>query len=262
MRILLTNDDGILAPGLAALHAAVADMGDVHVVAPATVQSAAGHGITVVDPLVVERVHVDGRFRGQSVDGRPADCVKLAMRKLIDGPVDLVLSGINHGANVGINVLYSGTVAAAAEGAILGARAVAFSLEVGAEWDFAQAAGYCRAVLEALLADDLPPGKLVNVNVPRLDHGRPRGVRVARQAVSGVWETYRCFDDARGRACYQLTDDFGFTDPEHNSDVACLADRYVTVTPLHVDLTDTNRMEGLESLTFSLDAPTATDGGA
>jgi len=158
MRILVTNDDGILAPGLAALHAAVADMGEVQIVAPASPQSAAGHGITVTGPLATERVHVSNRFWGVCVAGRPADCVKLAMHELMDAPAELVLSGINPGANVGVNVLYSGTVAAAAEGAMLGARAVAFSMATGGELDFDRAVGYCRALLDVLLAGGLAGG--------------------------------------------------------------------------------------------------------
>jgi 5'-nucleotidase len=130
MRILLSNDDGILAPGLAALHAAVRDLGEATVVAPSSPQSAAGHSITLKTPLVVHRVQVgDGEasFWGSSVDGRPADCVRLAVRKLLGRWPDVVLSGINAGANVGVNVFYSGTVAAAAEAAMLGIPAVALS---------------------------------------------------------------------------------------------------------------------------------------
>jgi len=253
MRILLTNDDGILAPGLVALHKAVEDMGEVHVVAPATPQSATGHGITVHDELVVEPVEVDGAFWGHSVEGRPADCVKLARRELMGEPMDLVLSGINAGANVGINVLYSGTVAAAAEGAILRAKAVAFSLEIGdIEPDFDQAAAYCRSVLDTLLAGDLAAGQLVSVNLPCQDHGPPTGVRVDRQSVSTVWEKYRTYTDAKGRTCYQLTDEYGFADPIDNTDVEALRERHISVTPLHVDLTDSDRMPILRGLRFSI----------
>ncbi len=250
MRILLVNDDGILAPGLAALHAAMADMGDVQVVAPALPQSAAGHGITLSGPLATERVHVAKRFWGISVAGRPADCVKLAMHELMDAPADLVLSGINPGANVGINVLYSGTVAAAAEGAMLGARAVAFSVATGEELDFDRAGQYCRAVLEVLLADGLAAGELVNVNVPRLGGDRPRGVRVARQSVASIKEQYDSHTDGQGRLSYTLTDVFGFHDPPADSDVVALHEGYITVTPLHVDLTDTSRMASLEALSW------------
>jgi len=254
MRILLTNDDGILAPGLVALRNVVEDLGEVHVVAPATPQSAAGHGITVHDELIVEPVEVDGALWGYSVEGRPADCVKLARRELMGEPMDLVLSGINPGANVGINVLYSGTVAAAAEGAILRAKAVAFSLELAeAEPDFDQAARYCRSVLDTLLAGGLTAGQLVSVNLPCQDHGPPVGVRVDRQSVSGVWERYDTSTDAQGRSCYRLTDEFGFSDAVENTDVEALRDQYISVTPLHVDLTDSDRIPAMRDLRFTID---------
>lgn len=250
MRILVTNDDGILAPGLAALHAIVADLGEVTVVAPSSPQSATGHGITLEGPLVTERVHVQKRFWGVSVAGRPADCVKLAMHEFIDAPVDLVVSGINPGLNVGVNVLYSGTVAAAAEGAIMGAAAVAFSMARSEEMDFELAGRYCRKILDVLLAGDLKPGHLVNVNLPRLDGRPPRGVIVARQAVAGIHESYDSRTDADGRKSFYLTDEYGFKDPHPESDVVAVHEGYITVTPLHVDLTDTSRMTSLTGLNW------------
>ena len=250
MRILLTNDDGILAPGLAALYEAVADLGPVDVVAPASPQSASGHSITVRGTLVTERVHVAKLFWGVSVDGRPADCVKLGVRELTQAPPDLVLSGINPGANVGINVLYSGTVAAAAEGAMLGARAVAFSLETAAEVDFQRAARYCRAVLDTLLAGDLAPGHLVNVNQPSLDRGVPKGVKIARQSIAAVEENYACQPGPDGRHAYWLTDKYSFRDPLADTDVIALRNGYISVTPLQVDLTDSARMADLERLAW------------
>ena len=255
MRILVTNDDGILAPGLAALYAAVADLGEVTVVAPSSPQSATGHGITLEGPIVTERVHVRSAhsqedFWGVSVAGRPADCVKLAMHELADGPVDLVLAGINPGSNVGVNVLYSGTVAAAAEGAMMGARAVAFSMATSEEMDFDRAARICRRVLDVLLAGGLEPGHLINVNLPRLAGDWPRGVCVAPQSVSGIDEQYDCRTDAEGRKRFWLTDEYGFKDPHPDSDVTAIHNGYITVTPLHVDLTDTSRMTPLSGVNW------------
>ncbi|MFW6146585.1 MAG: 5'/3'-nucleotidase SurE [Planctomycetota bacterium] len=251
MRLLLTNDDGIRAPGLRALHRAVADLGEIHVVAPWSPQSAAGHSITLHDRMTAERVAVEGIGWGIRVDGRPADCVKLAFRELVGEPIDLVLSGINHGANVGINVLYSGTVAAAAEGAILGARAVAFSQAFGhATVDYAAAARRCRAVLDVLLAGDLAPGRLVAVNLPIQDDGPPAGVRVDRQAVGRIRESYAVQAGEAGRTWYQLTDDYAFEAPAPDTDVGALHDRCISITPLHVDLTDTRRLASLRALPF------------
>ncbi len=251
MRILLTNDDGILAPGLRALHEVVADLGEIHVVAPWSPQSAAGHSITLHDRMTTERVAVAGAPWGIRVDGRPADCVKLAFRELVGEPIDLVLSGINHGANVGINVLYSGTVAAAAEGAILGARAVAFSQAFGhAPVDYAASARRCRAVLDVLLAGNLAPGHLVAVNLPIQDDGPPLGVRVDRQAVGRIRESYAVQAGEAGRTWYQLTDEYVFEAPSPDTDVGALHDRCISVTPLHVDLTDTRRLGPLRALPF------------
>ncbi|NLF32601.1 MAG: 5'/3'-nucleotidase SurE [Planctomycetes bacterium] len=251
MRILLTNDDGILAPGLRALHRAAADLGEIHVVAPWSPQSAAGHSITLHDRMTAERIEVDGAPWGIRVDGRPADCVKLAFKELVGEPIDLVLSGINHGANVGINVLYSGTVAAAAEGAILGARAVAFSQALGrTAVDYEASARRCRAVLDVLLAGDLGPGHLVAVNLPIQDDGPPVGVRVDRQAVGRIRESYAVQAGEKGRTWYQLTDGYEYNAPSPDTDVGALHDRYISVTPLHVDLTDTRRLEALRALPF------------
>lgn len=248
MKILLSNDDGILAPGLAALYAAVADLGQVTVVAPDSPQSAAGHAITLRHPLVVQEVHVGGAegFVGMSVDGRPADCVRLAVRNLLPQRPDLVLAGINAGSNLGINVFYSGTVAAAAEAAMFGLPAVAFSAEItGGEIDFRRIAGICRCVLDQLLAAGLAGGELVSVNVPALGPAGPAGVRVSAQSTAGLEDVYVGDVDARGREIYRLGDEYGFAPHDEDTDVKALAKGYVTVTPLKVDMTDHPRMERL-----------------
>jgi 5'-nucleotidase len=248
MRILLSNDDGILAPGLAALYAAVADMGEVCVVAPDSPQSATGHSITLRHPLAVQKVQVDApmRFTGISVDGRPADCVRLAVRKLLKDPPDLVLSGINAGTNVGVNVFYSGTVAAAAEAAMCGIPAVAFSAcMTGGEVDFARIARLCRWVLQQLLEKGLEPGDLINVNIPCLGPGRPVGVRVVPQSTAELEDVYHRFVDEDGREAYRLGDEFSFVRGQDNADVPSLAEGYVTITPLHVDMTDRARLKSL-----------------
>lgn len=249
MRILLSNDDGILAPGLAALYAAVADMGEVSVVAPDSPQSAAGHAITLHHPLSVRPVRVDApvEFSGVSVDGRPADCVRLAVRKLLPQPPDLVLSGINAGSNVGVNVFYSGTVAAAAEAAMCGIPAVAFSAKLGDEVDFARVAGYCRKVLERIIADGPAKGDLTNVNIPDLSAGPPRGVRVVPQSTAGLDDEYHRHLDEAGRESYRLAADYGFLPSHGISDVVCLAERFITVTPLKVDMTDHSRLDRMAS---------------
>ena len=225
------------------------DLGEVVVVAPSNPQSAAGHAITLRSPLTVQQVGLGaGReaFTALSVDGRPADCVRLAVRKLLPAPVDLVLAGINAGANVGINIFYSGTVAAAAEAAMLRLPAVAFSADVGAqEVDFDRTAGLCRWVLDRLLACGLHPGQLVNVNIPLLGPDRPRGVRVVPQSTAGVEDSYHRQEHPQGLESYRLGDSFNFAPAEGPTDVACLEEGYVTITPLKVDLTDPPRLDEL-----------------
>ena len=200
MHILLTNDDGILAPGLAAMHRQLTALGEVSVAAPDTVQSAAAHAITIDAPLTAARLHVHHEFYGWSIAGRPADCVKLAVAKLIQPRPDLVVSGINDGANVSINVLYSGTVAAAAEGAMLGIPSIAVSLERGPELDFAWAARIARGLIERAAARPLQPGQLLNINIPDLSRGRPKGVKVVGQSIRKMDEIYERRDGPGGSA--------------------------------------------------------------
>jgi len=152
MRILLTNDDGIFAPGLAAMYRRLSDLGQVTVVAPIDCRSGTSHSITFNQPLVCNKVTIDGLFSGYGVHGSPADCVKLAAMQLHEGPIDLLVSGINHGANVGINVYYSGTVAAAIEAAFMRIPAVAVSLAAGQNMDFDAAADHAMRIIRAMRA--------------------------------------------------------------------------------------------------------------
>jgi len=245
VRILLTNDDGILAPGLSALRSAVADLGPVTVVAPDSPQSATGRSITLHGPILCERVHVDGQFWGFGISGRPADCVKLAFRELMDAPPQLVLAGINPGANCGVNVFYSGTVAAAAEGAMLGIPSVAFSLAGGEKLDFHRAARLARWVLDRLWSAGLGPGHLINVNVPALGDRTPRGIKVIGQSTAAITESYRRQADGGGRTLYRLNEHYEHGPHETETDVTALADGFITVTPLQADLTDRVRLADL-----------------
>src|SRR6059036_127984 len=175
MRILLTNDDGVYAPGLRALRKELQKLGDVTVVAPAGEQSAVGHSITLLTPLLIQEVvDENNQPMGWAVEGRPADCVKLALLELLnDKPPDLVVSGMNAGSNAGINVLYSGTVAAAIEGAFYRQTSIAVSLEYTKPkpLDYPRAAGYAREVIEQILAKQPPKGALYNINIPSLEKG-------------------------------------------------------------------------------------------
>jgi len=237
MHILLTNDDGISAPGLAAMYRELVSLGDVSVVAPDTSQSASAHAITINAPLMVQEVHVHNEFHGQAVAGRPVDCVKLALKELVTGPVDLVISGINDGANVGINVLYSGTVAAAAEGALMGLPSVAVSLERGEELDFQRAARIARGLIERMIEIGIRPGMLLNVNIPNFGRGAPRGVRVVSQSIQTMDDHYACHEGPDGGRQYWLQGKYGPVNESETTDLRALMDRYIALTPLQFDLT-------------------------
>ncbi len=240
MRILLTNDDGVYAPGLRALRKELQKLGEVAVVAPVGEQSAVGHSITLLTPLVVQEV-LDEQQRpmGWAVEGRPADCVKLAILELLPERPDLVVSGLNAGSNAGINVLYSGTVAAAAEGAFFQIPSIAVSLEYTKPkpLDFPQAAAMARRVIEQIMHHKPAPGALFNVNIPSLEKGPVEGVRVVPQNLAPHCESYDRRIDPRGRVYFWNNPDYGCPEPHPDTDVSALADRFITVTPLQCNLT-------------------------
>jgi 5'-nucleotidase len=239
MRILLTNDDGILAPGLRALRKELLKLGEVVVVAPAAEQSAVGHSITLLMPLLVQDVmDENGQFMGWAVEGRPADCVKLALGELLPEPPDLIVSGLNAGSNAGINVLYSGTVAAAVEGAFFQRTSIACSLEYSKpKLDFTRGAELARQVIEQILAQKPPTGTLFNVNIPSPDKGPVKGIRTTPQNVVPYVETFDRRRDPRGRVYFWSNPDFHCPDPHPDTDVTLLAEGYITVTPLQFNLT-------------------------
>ncbi len=244
MRILLTNDDGILAPGLAALYKQLTELGDVTVVAPTDSQSGASHSVTFFEPLGCTKVEIPGLFVGFGVHGSPADCVKLAAMQLHDEPIDLVVAGINNGANVGINVYYSGTVAAAMEAAFLGIPSVALSLAAEREMDFDKAAEHCLGVLKQLIP--LQEGDVINVNIPRLSRGAPKGLAVVPQATGGFHEYYIPQKSGDSETVFQLAG--GDYRPEENpTDTTTLSEQYITVTPLRADMTDHEKTRALKS---------------
>lgn len=240
MRILLTNDDGVYAPGLRALRKELLKLGSVTVVAPAAEQSAVGHSITLLTPLLVQEVvDDDEKPIGWAVEGRPADCVKLALTELLPEPPDLVVSGLNAGSNAGINVLYSGTVAAAIEAAFYQHTSIAVSLEYTRPkpLDFPRAADLARRVIEQIMAKRPAVGSLFNVNIPSFDKGPVRGVRVVPQNVAPYLETFDRRVDPRGRVYFWTNPGLCCPEPHPDTDVTALAEGYVTVTPLQFNLT-------------------------
>ncbi|HEX8298171.1 MAG TPA: 5'/3'-nucleotidase SurE [Rubricoccaceae bacterium] len=238
--ILLANDDGIDAEGLAALARALDGLGTLAVVAPFEEQSAVGHAITVRQPM---RVHAwtfagaAGPVWARAVTGTPADCVKIAVQKLLPRRPDLVVSGINHGPNTAVNVMYSGTVSAATEATILGVPGIAVSHGDWRPADFEAAGLAARTLAERVLTDGLPPGVLLNVNVPGGAPEAIRGMRTTRQAASRWEETFDERLDPFERPYYWLGGRFVDLDDGIGTDTAAVSDGYVSVTPLHIDLT-------------------------
>jgi 5'-nucleotidase len=245
MNILLTNDDGIFAPGLAAIYRELVGIGNVTVVAPSDSQSGASHSITFSQPLVCNKVDINGQFTGFSVEGSPADCVKLAVMQLHDGPIDLLVAGINNGANAGINVYYSGTVAAAMEGAFLKIPAVAMSLYRQEHMDYEQAAKHCIEVLKKLMP--VKKGNVININIPELSKGRPKGVRVVPQSSKGFDEYYLRQTNEQGQTVFQLAGGAHLFD-ENPTDTTSLAEGFITVTALIPDMTDYSKTNELQEI--------------
>ncbi len=243
MNILLTNDDGIYAPGLAALQSALGRIGTVHLAAPATEQSGVGHSITFLEPLVCKQIFDKDTFRGYAVEGSPADCVKLGISVLFNTPIDLVVSGINGGLNAGINVLYSGTVAAAIEGAFFRINSVAVSLEYDPHADFETAARLAVELIQQVLKQQARAPQLFNINIPtaavRLARagGQPR-VLCVPMGVERYGESYIRRQDPKGRDYYWATNDPPPKRTAHPTDLTVLSDGNISITPLNFDMTD------------------------
>jgi 5'-nucleotidase len=249
--VLVTNDDGYHAPGLEALVARLSGRARITIVAPAGEASAVAHAITFTQPLVVHEISHGDLAVGYAVDGTPADCIKIALVELLSGErPDLVMSGINNGANVGVNVLYSGTVAAALEAAIFGIPAIAVSVVRSKSPRYAEAADVAVRIAEALEAEGELTGAL-NVNVPDLAADAIAGVRVARQRLSVAAERFHRRRDPRGRTYFWMDEPTGAPADDPASDAAALAAGYVTVTPVGYDLTDSARFRELEGFDWA-----------
>ena len=250
MQILLTNDDGIYAPGLTALERELRAIGDVNVVAPATEQSGVGHSITFLTPLTAKEIFDGDRRRGWAVDGSPADSVKIGIFEFCSKRPDLVVSGINGGLNAGINVLYSGTVAAAIEGAFFGITSVAVSLEFDEHAQYDKAARLARRIIEGILAQKGPEPQLFNLNIPTAALSKFIGLKTVPMGVYRYGERYEKRIDPRGRSYFWALNDPPPPAGEHESDVSALEKGFVTLTPLHYDLTKRPVLMDMESWKF------------
>lgn len=236
--ILITNDDGISAPGISPLVEAMLALGNVIVVAPDKPQSGMGHAITINEPLRLHQIDFFSEVEAYACSGTPVDCVKIAQDKILHQKPDLCVSGINHGSNSSINIIYSGTMSAALEAAIEGIPAIGFSLldnDHGA--DFSAAKNYAYTIAKQVLDFGLPGGVLLNVNIPALPFDQIAGVRICRQAVAKWEEEYDERKDPIGKKYYWLTGKFVNYDKGDDTDEWALANNYVSVVPVQFDLT-------------------------
>jgi 5'-nucleotidase len=239
LRILVSNDDGIGAPGIQALALALADCHEVYVVAPDRERSATGHALTLHRPLRAEHYELGDKIRAAwAVSGTPSDCIKLALGTLLEAPPDLVVSGINRGPNLGTDVLYSGTVSAALEAVINGVPAVAFSLTDFVDAGYEPCAAFARELVAQLPIENLPEQCLLNVNFPFLEAGGAyHGVRVTRLGRRKYRDRFEHRTDLRGRTFYWLAGEAEEQGEHPASDVVAIQEGYVTITPIQYDMT-------------------------
>ncbi len=239
--ILVTNDDGITAPGLRALVRFMKEIGDVIVVAPDSPQSGMGHAITIDSTLFVKKMAPDlihGAQQEYSCSGTPADCVKLALQELLDRKPDICVSGINHGSNSSINVIYSGTMSAAIEAGIEGVPAIGFSLcDYSWHADFDQAGESIKKIVKEAIANGMSQGVVLNVNIPKLSEREIKGIKVCRQARANWKEKFDKRTNPMGKDYYWLTGEFELLDKGEDTDEWALANGYISIVPTQFDLT-------------------------
>lgn len=247
MRILLSNDDGIFAEGLKALKNTLSPLGEIYIVAPDRERSATGHGITMHAPLRPKQISMDNIKAAWAVDGTPADCVKLGIEALLPGPPDILVSGINWGPNLGTDVLYSGTVSAAIEGLINGIPSVAISLATHNEPDFSQATEFIRKIVLKIMKHGLPEDCLCNINIPE---GMPKGVKVTSLGRRKYENVFHKRSDPRGQPYYWMGGEPRDEIPQNQcdgfiTDIEAIKKGYISVTPIHFDLTDYKSLKKL-----------------
>lgn len=249
--ILITNDDSIYAPGIKALTEAVVDLGRVVVVAPDKPQSGMGHAITIGSPLRLQKIHFIDGVEAYTCNGTPVDCVKLAVDKVLHRKPDICLSGINHGANHSINVLYSGTMSAAMEAAIENIPSVGFSLlDFSMEANFDAAKTYVRKITNQVLTQKNIKHLLLNVNIPAVPESLIKGIKICRQAYAKYEEDFIERKDPHGKLYYWLTGEFVNFDKGKDTDVWALKHNYVSIVPVQFDLTNYALKEKIESWQF------------
>lgn len=252
--ILVTNDDGITAPGLRALIHYMKEIGEVMVVAPDSPQSGMGHAITLDNTLFSAKIKVNeenGAPEEYSCSGTPADCVKLALQVLLPRKPDICVSGINHGSNSSINVIYSGTMSAAIEAGIEGVPAIGFSLcDYSWEADFEPAGEAIKSIVQEALSNGMPKGVVLNVNIPKLDKKKLKGIKVCRQARANWKEKFDKRTNPMGKDYYWLTGEFELLDQGEDTDEWALSQGYISVVPTQFDLTAHHAIQHINNWSF------------
>ena len=250
--ILVTNDDGISAPGIRTLISAMNEIGDVIVVAPDSPQSAMGHAITINSTLHCNEIKIDdGPQKEYSCSGTPADCVKLGINEILDRKPDICVSGVNHGSNSSINVIYSGTMSAAVEASIEGIPAIGFSL-LDYSWnaDFNSIKQYLIGITKKSLEEGIPKGNALNINFPKLKEKEIKGIKICRQANAYWVEKFDKRSNPQGKEYYWLTGEFINEDKGEDSDEWALENGYISIVPVKFDMTDHKNIELLKNWKF------------
>ena len=236
--ILVTNDDGVTATGIRALVEMAKEFGEVYVVAPDSPQSGMGHAVTLNSTLFCDEIEVDEEVKEYACSGTPVDCVKLAVSQILPRKPDLCISGINHGSNSSVNVIYSGTMSAAVEAGIEGIPAIGFSLcDFAYNADFKAGEKFIKRVIAEVLKNKLPKGVVLNVNIPKLKEHEIKGIKVCRQADAKWEEKFDKREDPRGRTYYWMSGEFKNLDKGDDTDERALEEGYVSVVPVRYDLT-------------------------
>jgi 5'-nucleotidase len=259
MHILVTNDDGVTAPGILALTEAMQPLGKVTVLGPDRNWSGGGHVKTLHRPLRVKQVKLENGLIAHASDGAPSDCVALALLGYIDEPVDLVVSGINPYGNMGHDVTYSGTVTAAMEAVIAGIPGIAFSLagnETHPKFHFTAAAAWAQHVARTVIEQGLMPDMLLNVNIPNLPREEVRGVRITRQGMRVYHDRLDRRKDPRGQPYFWIGGDVPTGIPDEGTDIGAIAEKYVSITPLDLDLTAYRRTQLLSTWPWQVESGT------
>jgi 5'-nucleotidase len=246
--ILVTNDDGVNAPGIRFLAKTLSELGDIVVVAPDKPMSGMGHAITIAIPLTCRHLSKNGSFSEYSVSGTPVDCVKLALNSILHRKPDLVVSGVNHGSNASVNIIYSGTMAAVLEACMGGVPAIGFSLlDFSMEAEFSHCREVILNVCSAVLQNGLPNSTCLNVNIPKISDEPLKGIKVCRQAKAYWKEEFDMRIDPHNRPYYWLKGTFNLLDDGEDTDVFALRNNFATIVPVHFDFTNHEAIKLIEN---------------